>query len=630
MNILHVLSQFEVTGAEVYAASLVSEQLRQGHTAYIVSDTFSTPTQGIYIPMPIGRRSYAQRVSNIRAIRKLIRVNKIDLVHAHSRAASWIAHAACRIAKTPFVSTVHGRQHIHTSSRSFNIYGGNIIAVSEDIRGHLVADLNLPAEHITIIPNGLDSACWVAPKSMTSRSRLYGVPSGIKIILFVGRLSGPKGDVVRFLVSQVLPLLVPARKIVLVIIAGQQRPNDFGSLIEHVNTKLGWQAVRLMDFQTDLRPYYRHADLVIGSGRVAMEALAAGTRTMGFGETNYVGEITSATFAEAMKSNFGDTGVRSEPGSKEIAHDILAVLETGSRKNESRSMALATRQHFSLAEVAKRVGSVYERAILKAKSPDVIPVLMYHRVVAEAPANSKHGVWVTAEKFERQLASLQKRGFSTMTFRQYDDFRNGKASLPPKPIILTFDDGYQDNYDIAFPLLRRYRSTAVVYMVVDNKRRTNYWDSDEPRVPLMTVAQMREMAQAGIEFGSHTITHARLTDMPVSAARSEIKKSKMQLERMIGQEVLSFAYPYGALDMNGKKLVEQCGYRYAVAADSGPLNLANDFFEIRRIQVFPWTTLLGFWKKTQSWYVAYKERKALPFESNTNRPSTSALKKLKR
>jgi peptidoglycan/xylan/chitin deacetylase (PgdA/CDA1 family) len=118
--------------------------------------------------------------------------------------------------------------------------------------------------------------------------------------------------------------------------------------------------------------------------------------------------------------------------------------------------------------------------------------------------------------------------------------------------------------------------------------------------------------------------------MPVSAARSEIKKSKMQLERMIGQEVLSFAYPYGALDMNGKKLVEQSGYKYAVAADSGPLNLANDFFEIRRIQVFPWTTLLGFWKKTQSWYVAYKERKALPFESNTNRPSTSALKKLKR
>jgi peptidoglycan/xylan/chitin deacetylase (PgdA/CDA1 family) len=267
------------------------------------------------------------------------------------------------------------------------------------------------------------------------------------------------------------------------------------------------------------------------------------------------------------------------------------------------------------------VESVYERAILKAKSPSVIPVLMYHRIVADAPAQSQHGVWVTAEKFESQLASLQKRGFSAITFRQYHNFRNGRTSLPPKPIILTFDDGYEDNYAIALPLLRKYRSTAVIYMVADNKRRTNYWDADEPQVPLMAVEQMREMAQAGIEFGSHTITHARLTKISLAAARKEIKESKLRLERMLGQEVVSFAYPYGALNESCKKLVEEAGYRYAAAADSGPMNLAADFYEIRRIQVFPWTTLFGFWKKTQSWYGAYKERKAMPAESGADEPS---------
>lgn len=120
---------------------------------------------------------------------------------------------------------------------------------------------------------------------------------------------------------------------------------------------------------------------------------------------------------------------------------------------------------------------------------------------------------------------------------------------------------------------------------------------------------MREMAQAGIEFGSHTITHANLTQITSTVASKEIAQSKDILEQMLGDKVVSFAYPFSALNSDLKRVVRESGYRYAVAGDRGPAGFCEDFFEIRRTQVFPWTTAIGFWKKTQSWYSRYKETK---------------------
>ena len=91
MNILHVLSQYEVTGAETYAAALISRQARDGHRVVVVSDTLSTPVDAEYLPMPIGKRDYMQRLRNVLDLRRLIRMRDIRLVHAHARSASWVA-----------------------------------------------------------------------------------------------------------------------------------------------------------------------------------------------------------------------------------------------------------------------------------------------------------------------------------------------------------------------------------------------------------------------------------------------------------------------------------------------------------------------------------------------------------
>ena len=125
----------------------------------------------------------------------------------------------------------------------------------------------------------------------------------------------------------------------------------------------------------------------------------------------------------------------------------------------------------------------------------------------------------------------------------------------------------------------------------------------------MCDAEIREMSAAGIEFGSHTVSHADLTRSSAEELRCELMDSKKTLEDLLGKRIVSLAYPYGKVNKAVKTAADEAGYSFGVAADSGPLIFYDDFFEIRRSQVFPWTGSFGFWKKTQPWYLRYKQKK---------------------
>jgi peptidoglycan/xylan/chitin deacetylase (PgdA/CDA1 family) len=264
--------------------------------------------------------------------------------------------------------------------------------------------------------------------------------------------------------------------------------------------------------------------------------------------------------------------------------------------------------------VEQKINAVYQSALAAAKAPAAIPVLMYHRVVAKEPIHSRHGIWVPVQSFEQNLVSLKQRGFSPITFKQVQLFLTGEFTMPKKPVILTFDDGYEDNYTHAFPALKKFGFPAVIFLVTDSARRTNFWDVDEPPVPLMSPEQIREMSAEGIEFGSHTVTHPALPLCSPEQSRVELTESKQMLEQLTGKEIISLAYPYGAVNDTIKSIAVETGYKFGIATTSGPVKFYEDLFEIRRIQIFPWTNKFGFWKKTQQWYGRYKQTKSSEME----------------
>lgn len=156
MKILHLLSQTHLTGPEVYTAALCRKQMADGHQCLIVSDTLSISTGARFIPMPIHDRSLLNRIKNIVRLVSLCRHEEIDLIHAHSRAASWIANIVSKLTGVAYVSTIHGRQSKHAARSRVNVYGHHIIVVCEHLREHIRNELNISSADIRVIRNGFD------------------------------------------------------------------------------------------------------------------------------------------------------------------------------------------------------------------------------------------------------------------------------------------------------------------------------------------------------------------------------------------------------------------------------------------------------------------------------------------
>ncbi len=155
MNILHLLSQTHLTGAEVYATDLCKYQTQYGHQCFIISDTLSVKTAVQYYPMPIHNRSYLNRFRNIRAIIKFCKIHQINLIHTHSRAGSWLVNIVRLFVDVAYISTIHGRQGVHFSSKSKNVYGRRIITVCEHLQIHIRNELHID-EKVYLIRNIID------------------------------------------------------------------------------------------------------------------------------------------------------------------------------------------------------------------------------------------------------------------------------------------------------------------------------------------------------------------------------------------------------------------------------------------------------------------------------------------
>jgi len=157
MNILHVLSGDFVAGSETSTAAVIDRQIQAGHRVWVAAGSFSQPTKAHFLKMPIYDRKVHRRISNILSLVQAIRREKVDVVHAHSRAASWVSYWACRLTHTPYLSTLHGRQHLHFSNRNFNIYGRNCIVMCENIRDQMLKETRtFQPEQLHVIRNGVN------------------------------------------------------------------------------------------------------------------------------------------------------------------------------------------------------------------------------------------------------------------------------------------------------------------------------------------------------------------------------------------------------------------------------------------------------------------------------------------
>ncbi len=199
-----------------------------------------------------------------------------------------------------------------------------------------------------------------------------------------------------------------------------------------------------------------------------------------------------------------------------------------------------------------------------------VPMLMYHVLGDVPPGAALPGLFVADSEFSDQMKWLDDNGFQAVTMAQVMKAWEDGGTLPEKPVVLSFDDGYDTQYTDAYPVMKRHGWAGVLNLKAGE---TDIYKS-----------QVREMLASGWELASHTITHPDLTTLDAATMKREIVASRAILEKEFGATVDHFCYPAGAYDDAVIKAVEDAGYSSASTVDEG-LASKDELFTLKRIRV---------------------------------------------
>jgi peptidoglycan/xylan/chitin deacetylase (PgdA/CDA1 family) len=208
-----------------------------------------------------------------------------------------------------------------------------------------------------------------------------------------------------------------------------------------------------------------------------------------------------------------------------------------------------------------------------------VPILMYH-YLSNPPLDADQyrlDLSVTPANFAAQMDRLAAEGYHPVRLADLSDYLLGGPPLPPKPIVLTFDDGYLDNYTDAFPILQSHKFPATFFVVAQ------FVDAKRPGY--MTWAQLAEMQKAGMEIGSHSLDHTDLKGKTRALLNTQIAGAKVLIESRLGISVKSFCYPAGRYDARTIEVLRSTGYLAATTEIQGTRQATESLFELRRIRV---------------------------------------------
>ncbi|WP_110953439.1 polysaccharide deacetylase family protein [Anaerosinus massiliensis] len=213
-----------------------------------------------------------------------------------------------------------------------------------------------------------------------------------------------------------------------------------------------------------------------------------------------------------------------------------------------------------------------------------IPVLNYHQI-----NNLDHNpLTLSDSEFEAQIKYLAEEGYTTITPEQLSDYLATGKELPPNPILITFDDGYKDNFQVAYPILQKYDFTATIFLISDFVGTYDRY---------LTWNQVKEMSANGFSFQSHTLSHIPLTQCSDTELQNQLAKSKEALEWHLSKKIEYIAYPCGSYDQRVIDAVKQAGYRGAFTINLGRDTSNSAAYYLNRIPIFGGSshTFARFW-----------------------------------
>lgn len=232
-----------------------------------------------------------------------------------------------------------------------------------------------------------------------------------------------------------------------------------------------------------------------------------------------------------------------------------------------------------------------------------VPILMYHNI-----GYGEGNFYVTPENFTKQMEYIKKNGYEVITLDQLVAAIKNKKPLKRNKVVITFDDGYKDNFEYAYPVLKKLDFPATIFLVTGLIGQ-NFSSSKKE---FMSWEEIITMSRNKVSFGGHTKTHLYLgTILNEKLALEEISGSKKAIEEKIGMPVNYFCYPSGAFNAKVKELVALSGYKGACSTNRGLAKFNRDVYELKRIKITnsDATKSLSFWVKLSGYYNIFKKNR---------------------
>ncbi len=361
MRILMLIDSMGIGGAETHVASLASELRRGGSEVCIMSGggalIEAMSDSGLrHIYAPFGKWNVLGLIVSFLKLNKLLRRERFDIIHAHSRRAAFVGSVAAELKKICFVSTVHARFEVSLLKKHMSRWGYYSIAVSEDLALYLRDEYGVHGDRIEVIPNGVDTCRFIPSQSLHDRN--------CKRILFVSRLDGDCSAAAYALCGIAERLRERYGDVRIDIAGGGEEYEYMRERTEGVNSKLGYEAVRTLGGVDNIDTLMRGCDLFVGVSRAALEAMSSGIPVVLAGDEGFFGALNEGNISLAAESNFCGRG--SAPVTEDALFEhICSMLDM--RGDDADKLGRFLREYVcennSLSLTADKTFGFYRKAI---------------------------------------------------------------------------------------------------------------------------------------------------------------------------------------------------------------------------------------------------------------------------
>lgn len=374
LTVLLALMALDAGGAETHVISLAKQLKKRGVEVIVASHggklTEFLESNGIkHYTLPLDKKSPMALASSIKGLTSIVKKHKVDIIHAHARIPAWVSQWVSVLTGCPYITTSHGIYSTGWGMGLISAWGQKVIAVSEDVKKHLIAGFKVNPDKIFVIPNGIDLEQFDPNIDSSPVEKQLGLKHEDLKIVYISRLMGARGEIALRLIKALPQIKDSFPNVKLIVVGEGDKYESIAKMANQYNEKASENSVIVTGARLDTPHIMNMADVAVGVGRVALEAMAMEKPVIIAGEAGFMGILKPENFELAKKHNFSGRGSSMTTDSENIASAIKTLLSDEQLRKSLGSFGREeVAKYFSIESMTNQVLKIYYQLIEEEKN----------------------------------------------------------------------------------------------------------------------------------------------------------------------------------------------------------------------------------------------------------------------